>query len=141
VEVLTEVGAGLVEAVEQGELDTPETEALLRRHIEPLLDTGADQLVLGCTHYPFLRPAIERIVDGRMAVIDPAPAVARQTVRVLTRLDLEASPDRAGRHIFYTTGDPLPLGLTVTRLLPTEGDGPHVVRAARWREGRLEALP
>ena len=89
VRVLTQVCPGLVEAVEAGRLDTPETEARLRQALTPLIEGGVDQLVLGCTHYPFLRPAIERVVGTNVAVIDPAPAIARQTGRVLARRGLE----------------------------------------------------
>jgi glutamate racemase len=135
--VLTQVCPGLVEAVEAGALDTPETEVLLRRCLTPLVEAGTDQLVLGCTHYPFLRPAIERVVGAGVAVIDPAPAVARQTGRVLTREGLGASEDRAGRHVFYTSGDMAAFAATVERLLPSVGESVEV-RAARWRGGRLE---
>lgn len=95
---------GLVEAVESGALDTPETEALLRRYLAPLLDAGIDQLVLGCTHYPFLDDAIRRIIGPDIALIDPAPAVARQTARILAQHGLSAPPGRSARHHFYTTG-------------------------------------
>jgi glutamate racemase len=135
--VLTQVCPGLVEAVEAGALDTPETEVLLRRCLTPLVEAGTDQLVLGCTHYPFLRPAIERVVGAGVAVIDPAPAVARQTGRVLTREGLGAGEDRAGRHLFYTSGDTAAFAATVERLLPSAGQSVEV-RPARWREGHLE---
>jgi glutamate racemase len=134
--VLTQVCPGLVEVVEAGMLDTPETEALLRGCLTPLIQAGADQLVLGCTHYPFLRPVIERVVGPEMAVIDPAPAVARQTGRVLARRGLEASKDRVGRHVLYTSGDTAAFTATIERLLPAAEEGVEV-RAARWREGYL----
>jgi glutamate racemase len=134
--VLTQICPGLVEAVEAGMLGTPETEALLRRCLTPLIEAGADQLVLGCTHYPFLRPVIERVVGPEMAVIDPAPAVARQTGRVLARRGLKASKDRVGRHALYTSGDAAAFTATIERLLPAAEEGAEV-RAARWREGYL----
>ncbi|MBN1977449.1 MAG: glutamate racemase [Anaerolineae bacterium] len=141
VRVVTEVGSGLVEAVEAGALDTPETEELLRKHLAPLVEAGADQLVLGCTHYPFLRSMIERIVGDCMAVIDPAPAVARQTACVLAREGLEAGYPRAGDHVFCTTGDVADFAAMLERLLPQPVlQGNCEVRAARWREGRLELV-
>jgi len=70
--VLIQACQGLVEAVEAGALDTPETEALLRHYLTPLIEAGADQLVLGCTHYPFLRPLIERVV-GCLLYTSPSP--------------------------------------------------------------------
>ena len=83
VEIVEHVGEGFVELVENGILDGPEAEATVRASVQPLLDEGADTIVLGCTHYPFLRPVIERVAGPGVKVIDPAPAVARQTVRVL----------------------------------------------------------
>jgi glutamate racemase len=138
VQVLTQACPGLVDAVEAGALDTPETEALLRRYLAPLVEAGADQLVLGCTHYPFLRPLIERIVGERMAVIDPAPAVARQTARVLAQQGLEANPGRARRHVFYTSGDTAPFAASLRRLVPFVGVEAEV-HPVRWQGERLEA--
>ncbi len=105
-DIHTQACPGLVEAVEAGALDTPETESLLRRYLTPLLAAGIDQLVLGCTHYPFLSPLIQRIVGPEVRLIDPAPAVARQVERVLTRRNLLAPPGHIGHHQFYTSGDP-----------------------------------
>ena len=77
------VGEGFVQLVERGELDGPEVERTVRASLQPLLDAGADRIVLGCTHYPFLRPVIERIAGPDVQVIDPAPAIAKQVLRVL----------------------------------------------------------
>ena len=57
----------------------------MRAAVEPMLARGADQIVLGCTHYPFLTPVMERIVDGRAAIVDPSPAVARRVGQLLDR--------------------------------------------------------
>jgi len=138
VRVLTQVCPGLVEAVEAGALDTPETEALLRRCVTPLIEAGVDQLVLGCTHYPFLRPAIERVVGASIRVIDPAPAIARQTGRVLVQQGAEAGRGRVSHHVFCTSGDVATFITMIGRLLPHIG-GDVKVRAVRWCEGRLEA--
>ena len=78
------VGEGFVQLVEQLKLDGPETERVVRASLQPLLDAGADTIVLGCTHYPFLRDVIERIAGPDVRVIDPAPAVARQVLKVLS---------------------------------------------------------
>ena len=79
IEVLTYPGTGFVELVEGDREDTPEAEAAVRAAVEPMLARGADQIVLGCTHYPFLTPVMERIVDGRAAIVDPSPALRRIT--------------------------------------------------------------
>ena len=83
VRIAEHVGQGFVELVEAGILDGPQAEATVRASLQPLLDEGADVVVLGCTHYPFLRPVIERIAGPGVQVIDPAPAVARQAQRLL----------------------------------------------------------
>lgn len=137
VRVLTQVCPGLVEAVEAGALDTPATESLVRECLTPLMEAGADQLVLGCTHYPFLRPVIERIVGAGLTVIDPAPAVARQTARVLTQRGLGTNQDGAGYHKFYTSGDEEAFAALVEQLLPNLSEDARV-QAVRWCEGRLE---
>ena len=77
------VGEGFVQLVERLELDGPGVERVVRASLQPLLDAGADTIVLGCTHYPFLRPVIERIAGPGVRVIDPAPAVARQVLKIL----------------------------------------------------------
>ena len=81
--VLEQPCPGLVQAIEAGELDTPGTERMLRAWLEPMVAKGMDELVLACTHYPLVRPLIERICGPGVEVIDPAPAVARQVRRVL----------------------------------------------------------
>ncbi len=85
VRIVEHVGEGFVELVENGILDGPEAHETVRRSLQPLLDAGADRIVLGCTHYPFLRTIIEAIAGPSVQVIDPAPAVARQTVRMLDK--------------------------------------------------------
>jgi glutamate racemase len=85
VKVIERIGEGLVEAVERADFDSPEVEALLRGYIEPMLEEGADHIVLGCTHYPFLQDTIKKIVDGRAKIVNPAPAVARQADRLYAK--------------------------------------------------------
>lgn len=116
IEVHVQVGEGLVELVEAGRLDAPETEALLRCYLDPMLAAGVDQIALGCTHYPLLLPLIEQIVAGRAVVIDPAQAVARQVQRVLRLHNLETAAGCLAQHHFYTTGQPQKLEGLVTRL-------------------------
>ena len=85
VQIVEHVGKGFVELVENGILSGPEAEETVRKSLQPLLDAGADRIVLGCTHYPFLKPVIEAIAGPGVQIIDPAPAVARQTVRMLEK--------------------------------------------------------
>ncbi|MBO4447433.1 MAG: glutamate racemase [Bacteroidales bacterium] len=87
VEVVEHVGEGFVELVERGVLSGPEAEKTCAASLMPLLEKGADIIVLGCTHYPFLRPVMEKICAERgyrgVRFIDPAPAVARRLIQVL----------------------------------------------------------
>ncbi len=143
VQVLAQTCPGLVEAVEAGALDTPETEARLRACLTPLLSAGIDQLVLGCTHYPFLLPAIERIAGSNVAVIDPAPAVARQTARVLRlhRLDRrgpEYGASSDARHVFCTTGEAASFTRALRRMVPG-ADGNGEIWRVHWQpDGTLQ---
>ena len=83
VKIVEKVGQGFVELVEGGELSGEHVETVVRESIQPLLDASADRIVLGCTHYPFLRPVMEKIAGGSVEIVDPAPAVALQLSRVL----------------------------------------------------------
>jgi glutamate racemase len=138
VQVLTCVGAGLVRAVEAGRLGTRETETLLRLLLTPMLEAGADQGVLGCSHYPFLLPVIERVTGPEVVAIDPSPAIARQTARILAQWGLEAGRSRVGRRAFCTTGDADRFTVMAKRLIPSLWGDASEVWAARWRDGRLE---
>ena len=83
VKVVTQACVGLVECIERGELDTPETKALIRQYCLPLLAEGADTIVLGCTHYPFVKDVIREIVSTEISLIDTGAAVAKQLKRQL----------------------------------------------------------
>ena len=103
IEVLTYPGTGFVELVEGDREDTPEAEATVRAAVEPMLARGADQIVLGCTHYPFLTPVLERVVAGRgVAIVDPSPAVARRVAQLLDDCGLRAPADHEPRFTFRT---------------------------------------
>jgi glutamate racemase len=116
IELLTQPSPGLVEQVEAGDLDGPETERLLRLYTEPMLARGADTIVLGCTHYPFLRDTLQRIVGPAVTLIDTGAAVARQTARVAgeSQTDLKVGLDephgydagsRGSRVTYLSSGD------------------------------------
>lgn len=83
VQVWEDPCTGLVPLIERGQLEARETRQILTGILQPLLEKGIDTLVLGCTHYPFIRPLLEKIVGPEVVIIDPAPAVARQVERVL----------------------------------------------------------
>jgi len=98
VKIVEHVGQGFVELVEACDLDSPKAEEIVRESVTPLLAECADTIVLGCTHYPFLAPVIQRIAGDDVTVIDPAPAVARQTVKVMQQRGLlpASLPEPAG---------------------------------------------
>lgn len=87
VRVVTQPCPGLVECVEAGELDTPETRALLESFVQPLLSQGCDTLILGCTHYPFIKPLLRELLPPTVALVDTGAAVARHLETVLANAE------------------------------------------------------
>lgn len=104
-EVFIQPGYGLVELVEQGEQDSEKARRLLETYLTPMMEKGADTLVLGCTHYPFLKDMIQKVAGDRLAVIDPSDAVAAQTKRILKAYGLISESRRTPRPDFFTTGE------------------------------------
>lgn len=126
VRVVTQGCPGLVECVERGELDAPETRELLRHYIEPLLAEGADTLVLGCTHYPFLKPLIEELTAGRVVLIDTGAAVARQVRRRIEEAGLATSGHAPSKVKLWTSGN--------------VAQGQQVMESL-WKTAMVEPLP
>jgi glutamate racemase len=132
-QVLLQACPGWVERVERGELSGAETEAAVAHYVQPLLEQGADTLVLGCTHYPFLAPLIRRLAGASVQVLDPAPAVARELARRLAALELLNPAAEAGSERFWSSADPQRIGPVVSALwgAPVELSGlPLAVPAA-----------
>jgi glutamate racemase len=94
----------LEDLVEQGGLNRPEVEENLEHHLGILLDRGVDAIALGCTHYPFLRSKIEKIVGKNVAVVDSGGAVARRTKQILENENLLADK-KVSEDLYFTTGD------------------------------------
>lgn len=97
VTILEHVGSGFVELVESGLTQGPQAEEVVEKSLRPLLDAGADTIVLGCTHYPFLLPVLRKVAGDGIRFIDPAPAVAKHLEDVLREKGIalgEASPSR-----------------------------------------------
>lgn len=106
VRIIARVGEGFVELVEQNRERTEEAYRRVERLLTPMIEAGADRIVLGCTHYPFLRPVLDRIVAGRdVRIVDPSPAVARRVAELLDRGGLRAAPDHLPRYEFITFAD------------------------------------
>ena len=81
--IIESVADEFVSLVERGVVSGDEAEIAVRNRLEPMLDAGADRIVLGCTHFPHLKPLMEKVVDGRAVIVDPSEAVARRIVDVL----------------------------------------------------------
>lgn len=96
VRIIEHIGEGLVELVESMQLDGPHAEEVIRCNLQPLLDEGADTIVLGCTHYPFLIDSMQKIAGPDILFLDPSAAVARRLVEVLEEKNIglhECKPD------------------------------------------------
>jgi glutamate racemase len=105
VQIIVQPCPGLVERVEAGDLDGNATRELVEKYTAPFRSAGADVIVLGCTHYPFLRPLIASVVGSQVTLIDTGSAVARQLYRVLKANQLLNTKQSAGMEKFWTTGD------------------------------------
>ncbi len=96
-------GKNLVNLIEAGKI--AETEILLQQYLNPMVKKGIDNLVLGCTHYPFLIPIIKKIIPNNIKIIDSGHAVARQTKKILMENKLINDQHHKAKHIFYTNND------------------------------------
>lgn len=106
VQIIKAIGEGFVEIVERGEENSTEAEQCVSRVIEPIIAAGADKIVLGCTHYPFLRAAIERVVADRdVEIIDSGSAVSRRVAQLLDQHNLRADSSAVAEYRFITLGD------------------------------------
>ena len=122
VELFQDTCPGLVQQIEQGNLEGPEARRILEAALQPMLEKDIDTVVLGCTHYPFVIPLIQEIVGENVRVIDPAPAVARQTGRLLEARAMRNGSGAKSEVKLYTSGDPETLRSLLPRLLGEKGD-------------------
>jgi glutamate racemase len=116
---------GLVDLVEEGDVSGARARALVERYVRPLLEQDADTLVLGCTHYPFLRPIIQELAGPAVSLIDPAVAVARELRRRLDASGLLRGGGHAGTERFWSSGS-----------LPKA----HAIIEQLWRRGAEVSL-
>ena len=126
VKVIVQPVPGLVEHVEAADLDGPEVKRMVEGYVRPMLDAGADTIVLGSTHYVFLKPVIAELAGPSVALIETGAAVARQLARVLDERGLRADGGH-GRERFWTSGDTATSSRVISKLLQ--------------REVRVEKLP
>jgi glutamate racemase len=128
VELLQSTCLGLVQQIEQGNLNGEETRKILEDALHPMREKNIDTVVLGCTHYPFVIPLIQQIMGGNVRVIDPAPAVARQAQRLLEAGGMRSESQSKGNVKFYTSGDPYVLKSMLPILLGESGE----VKKVNW---------
>ena len=103
---ITEViGEGLVPLIEAGILDSPEIIQLLKKHIQPMLDARVDHIVLGCSHYPYLIPQLEKLIPPHITIIDSGAAVAQQTKKLLEEHNLLNTNNHVPLLRFFTNSE------------------------------------
>mgnify|MGYP001392302297 CR=1 FL=1 len=117
-QVIVQPCHGWVEQIEQGDLFSDQTRTLVGAAVEPLLRQGADTLVLGCTHYPFLAPIIREVTGPGIVLVDTGQAIALELQRRLQRLSLLGDADNSGTIRFWSSGDPSQMVTQVGRLWP-----------------------
>lgn len=118
---------GLAHAIEQGDLQSPDTKQLVRRYVEPLLAQQADTLVLGCTHYPFVEPLVREAAGDEVRIVDTGEPVARQLERLLGQHRLLNASGSDGALSAYTTGSRNALADAFRKLLGIEAGVEEVV--------------
>jgi len=131
VRFLAQACNGLADRIESGELRSAATALLLRRYIEPLLAEGADTLVLGCTHYPFVQPLIKTLVPAQTQIVDTGAAVASQLARLLAQRGLQAPLTQQGALEMFTSGSRSALAAACTRLLQIDVPATSIGRMAK----------
>jgi len=111
INVIEQIGEGLVPLIESGQLNSSEMENLLNKYLNPMLEQHIDYLVLGCSHYPFLIPKIREIVGNNVTIIDSGEAVARQTKAILSKFDLLNKSYSKPLHKLYSNANVTTLDL------------------------------
>ncbi len=106
ISVVEIIGEGLVTLIEDGDLESPEMLRLLKKHTKPMIDADVDYIVLGCSHYPYLIPALKSILPSHITIIDSGKAVARQTQTVLQSLNLLREENTKPQLQFFTNAQP-----------------------------------
>lgn len=106
IKIIEQIGYGLVELLENGEIESPEMTKLLTSYLEPMIKANIDYLVLGCSHYPYLVPAIKKIIPENIKIIDSGQAVARQTKTILEKNNLLNTTTKNSQQIFYANSNP-----------------------------------
>ena len=102
--IVEQIGHGLVQLIEGGQINSPEMDTLLQSYLQPMIEANIDYLVLGCSHYPYLIPQIKKILPEHIQIIDSGQAVARQTQKVLQE-KVGISNLKTPEPVFYSNTD------------------------------------
>lgn len=130
--VITQIAPELVQIVEANSMHTTEGRRVIQRILQPLLDAGADQIALACTHFSFLSEVIQEIVGAGVGLVDPGPAVARQTARVITNMAsvpqgaVPAFSPAVPTHRYFTSGDANQFQQMLKQLLAVDAAVEHI---------------
>jgi glutamate racemase len=103
--IIEQVGHGLVQLIESGQINSPEMTKLLESYLKPMIEANIDYLVLGCSHYPYLIPQIKKILPDHIHIIDSGEAVARQTQNLLKN-KVGFTSEKNNQPVFYTNSNP-----------------------------------
>lgn len=134
VNILQNTCNGLVTIIESGQLNSQAARQILEQALTPMLKSGIDTVVLGCTHYPFVIPLIKEIVGEKVQVIDPSPAVAAQVKRILEAHGCINRDTVEGNTEFITTKNPAGFEMFLEKVIRLDG---QKVKELRWKDNRL----
>jgi glutamate racemase len=124
---------GLVQQIEKGDLEGERTRTILESALLPMVEKGIDTVVLGCTHYPFVIPLIQKIVGPGVRVIDPAPAIARQITRVLDTIGRRSTNLKPEISRFFTSGSKEHFEILLSKLVGETGE----IREVFWENNDI----
>jgi glutamate racemase len=106
IQIIEQIGFGLVELIESGQINSKEIKTLLKKYLIPMIEQDIDYLVLGCSHYPYLIPHIKKIIPKNIQIIDSGEAVARQTKNILNEKVGFRNNENKSNQLFYSNADP-----------------------------------
>ena len=109
VKIIEQIGHGLVQLIENGDVDSPEMLELLKSYLNPMVEKNIDYLVLGCSHYPYLIPQIKKIIPPSIKIIDSGEAVAKQTQKILEQNNLLNHSKEKSSQLFYSNSETIVL--------------------------------
>lgn len=106
IKIIEQIGHGLVQLIENGDIESAEMMELLETYLKPMVAQNIDYLVLGCSHYPYLVPQIKKIIPNSIKIIDSGEAVAKQTKKILELNGIANTSQEKGKNVFYTNNEP-----------------------------------